>query len=133
MKMRIFINVVTLAVALSACQQPDQSSTSESQKAVASGEGAMHAPAADARSMAASLPANAAPSARGYAEAMDKMSRDMMAVLPSGDADRDFMMMMRSHHQGAIDMAQVERQHGRNDEARATAQKVIMEQLVNHR
>ena len=35
--------------------------------------------------------------------AMDKMMAGMMAP-PSGDVDRDFVTMMRPHHQGAIDM-----------------------------
>jgi len=49
--------------------------------------------------------------------AMDKMMAGM-DITPSGDADRDFAATMIPHHQGAIDMAQVELRHGKNEQLR---------------
>ena len=59
--------------------------------------------------------------------AMTKMM-DGMEVKPSGDVDRDFVAMMIPHHQGAIDMAQAELRHGKNEQLRRIAQEIIVEQ-----
>lgn len=60
-------------------------------------------------------------------EAMTAMMTGM-EVKPSGDVDRDFVAMMVPHHQGAIDMAQAELRHGRNETLRRIAQEIIVEQ-----
>jgi len=52
-----------------------------------------------------------------------------MAIVPSGDADQDFVAMMVPHHQGAIDMAQAELRHGRNEHLRRIAHEIIVTQL----
>ena len=70
----------------------------------------------------------APPTASSGASAAGSVHREMMALPMSGNADRDFMMMMKTHHQAAIDMAEVERAHGRNEQARTMAQQVITEQ-----
>ncbi len=62
------------------------------------------------------------------AQAMERMHRDM-AIAPSGDPDRDFAAMMIPHHQGAVDMAKVELQFGKNPVLRRLAQGIIIEQL----
>jgi hypothetical protein len=59
--------------------------------------------------------------------AMDKMMTGM-DVKPTGDIDRDFTAMMIPHHQGAIDMAQVELRYGHNELLRRIAQEIIVEQ-----
>jgi hypothetical protein len=59
--------------------------------------------------------------------AMDTMMAGMMAP-PSGDVDRDFVAMMRPHHQGAIDMAVAELKYGRNEQLRRIAQEIIVDQ-----
>jgi hypothetical protein len=59
--------------------------------------------------------------------AMDKMMAGM-EVKPSGDIDQDFSAMMIPHHQGAIDMAQAELRHGRNEQLRRIAQEIIVDQ-----
>ena len=54
----------------------------------------------------------------------DKMHRDM-AIRYTGDADRDFVAGMIAHHQGAIEMARVVLQHGRDPEIRKLAEDII--------
>lgn len=46
----------------------------------------------------------------------------------SGNADKDFAMMMIPHHQGAIDMAKVELQHGKDPKLRAMAEMIVKAQ-----
>ena len=62
------------------------------------------------------------------AQAMERMHKDM-AIAPRGDPDRDFAAMMIPHHQGAVDMAKVELQFGKNPVLRRLAQGMIVEQL----
>jgi uncharacterized protein (DUF305 family) len=51
-----------------------------------------------------------------------------MRVKPTGDTDRDFVVMMVPHHQGAIDMAEAELSYGRNEPLRGLAQEIIATQ-----
>lgn len=60
--------------------------------------------------------------------AMDKMMKDMHQMQMTGNVDVDFAMMMVSHHQGAVDMAQVEIESGKDDALKQMAQKIIDEQ-----
>jgi uncharacterized protein (DUF305 family) len=59
--------------------------------------------------------------------AMNKMMADM-TIKPTGDVDRDFVAMMVSHHQGAIDMAQAVLRYGRNERLRRLAQQIVVAQ-----
>jgi uncharacterized protein (DUF305 family) len=67
------------------------------------------------------------PSDAGYKAAMDKMHKDM-AVPLTGDADVDFVRGMIPHHQGAIDMAKVELQHGKDPALRKMAEEIVKAQ-----
>ena len=64
---------------------------------------------------------------QAYMEAHQKMMGEMQAK-PTGDSDRDFATMMIPHHQGAIDMARVQLQHGKDPELLRLAQKIIDDQ-----
>ena len=75
----------------------------------------------------APAPANASPSTRAFMAANEKMHRDMN-ITYSGLADRDFVAGMIPHHQGAIDMARVVLEHGRDPEVRALAESIIRDQ-----
>ena len=61
---------------------------------------------------------------------MAKMDRDMAAAPMTGDVDHDFASMMIPHHQGAIDMAEVELKSGHDPEMRRLAQDIIQAQKV---
>lgn len=67
------------------------------------------------------------PSSHAFSEANNKMHKDMM-IEYSGDADIDFVRGMIAHHQGAIDMAKVELQYGKDPEMRTLAEGVIKAQ-----
>nr|CAD6606489.1 hypothetical protein RTCK_01870 [Rhizobium sp. TCK] len=61
-------------------------------------------------------------------EAMISMNQQMMQGMMKDDPDVSFICGLIAHHLGAIDMAKVELEHGDNEEAKATAQKVIDDQ-----
>jgi len=54
---------------------------------------------------------------------------DSMQKMPmSGDTDKDFAMMMKIHHQQAVDMAQMELAHGKSPAMKAMAKQIIAAQ-----
>jgi uncharacterized protein (DUF305 family) len=53
------------------------------------------------------------------------MMKNMDSMKMTGDTDRDFAMMMKVHHQGAIDMAKMELQSGKDATMRAMAKRII--------
>ncbi|TPP10042.1 DUF305 domain-containing protein [Rhizobium glycinendophyticum] len=67
------------------------------------------------------------PSSKAFAEANAKMHQDM-AVPLTGNADVDFVQGMIPHHQGAIDMAKIVLEHGKDPEIRKLAEDVIKAQ-----
>jgi uncharacterized protein (DUF305 family) len=71
--------------------------------------------------------ASDSPSTRAYREAMRKMDQGM-AKTYSGDADKDFVAGMIPHHQGAIEMAKVELQYGKDPQLRQLAQAIVAAQ-----
>ena len=62
-----------------------------------------------------------------FADAMAKMHKDM-AIEFTGNADKDFVLGMIAHHQGAIDMAKVELEYGKDAEIRKLAETIIAAQ-----
>ena len=67
----------------------------------------------------------------GSEEMMKSMKNgmdDMENMKMSGDTDKDFAMMMKMHHQKALDMAQMELDHGKSLEMKKMAQQIIVAQ-----
>ena len=61
-------------------------------------------------------------------QSMEKMNRDMMGASMTGDPDRDLVVMMMPHHQGAIDMARIYLRDGKDPAIRKMAEKIIVDQ-----
>ena len=64
---------------------------------------------------------------KAFAEANAKM-HGAMDIQFTGNADVDFVRGMIGHHQGAIDMAKIELEHGKDPEIRKLAEEVIAAQ-----
>ncbi len=72
-------------------------------------------------------PHKASPADQALSASMQAMMRDMKPAM-SGDPDKDFVAMMLPHHQGAIDMAKVELQYGKDPAIRKMAQDIVAAQ-----
>jgi uncharacterized protein (DUF305 family) len=75
--------------------------------------------------------AEAASDASAFAAENDAAMKKMMAdmhVPPSGMVDRDFVVMMIPHHQGAIDMCEALRRHGSSAELKSLCGQIIAKQ-----
>jgi len=76
-----------------------------------------------------SAPAAASDSTKAYDEANRKMHGGM-AIDFSGDADIDFARGMIPHHQGAVDMAEVQIKYGKDPELRKLAEDIVAAQKI---
>jgi len=61
-------------------------------------------------------------------QAMMKGMDGMQKMPMSGDTDMDFAMMMKMHHQQALDMAEMQLKHGKSPEMKAMAKRIIAAQ-----
>jgi hypothetical protein len=61
-------------------------------------------------------------------KSMESGMKSMQSMSMSGDTDKDFAMMMKMHHQQALEMAKVEAEHGKSPELKKMAAKIIKDQ-----
>jgi uncharacterized protein (DUF305 family) len=61
-------------------------------------------------------------------KSMSDMETKMKSMQMSGDADKDFAMMMKEHHAAAVEMSKKELANGMSARLKQTAQKTITDQ-----
>lgn len=64
-------------------------------------------------------------------EALEQANSDMhkaMSVTMTGDVDVDFVRSMIPHHQGAVDMAKIVLEYGKDPEIRKLAEEIVQAQ-----
>ena len=129
--------VVMPALAISACSQP-MPQGNEAQKASAPAaatkaahhDGAHlqhHSPATDANPSSTNM-GEKPPHIMAYMTIMDAMHQGMSAGVQAKNADVAFAQGMIAHHQGAIDMAKIELQYGKDAQMRALATQIMAAQ-----
>jgi uncharacterized protein (DUF305 family) len=65
---------------------------------------------------------------KAYMAAMERMNGPMMQGVQDSDADVAFVKSMIPHHQGAIEMAKVALQHGKDEQTKKWANDIVREQ-----
>jgi len=73
------------------------------------------------------MPMAASPSTTAFKAADDKMMKAMDRPM-TGNADQDFVAGMLPHHGGAVDMAKVELEYGKDPELLRLAREIIAAQ-----
>mgnify|MGYP001440677538 CR=1 FL=1 len=66
-------------------------------------------------------------SSKAFGDAMTKM-HGKMGMQMTGDADVDFVKGMIPHHEGAVDMAKIELQYGKDPELHNLAEGIVKAQ-----
>jgi hypothetical protein len=61
-------------------------------------------------------------------EAANARMHAAMGIAWTGDPDRDFALAMIPHHEGAIDLARIVLEHGRDPEVRKVAEAIVAAQ-----
>lgn len=98
--------------------------------AIAQTKTPMEMPVGSASAQSASMPNSSSMNSKGMdmKQSMDGMHQKMLSMPMTGDTDRNFAMMMREHHQGAIDMAEMELKQGKDPQLHKMAMKIIAAQ-----
>ena len=112
------------ALLLAACgNNANQSATNSADSASTTQSNAAASPITDSNT-ANTTTTNPAQSS-SFKGVMDKMMQDMHSMQMTQDPDHDFATMMKHHHQGAIDMSNIQLSKGTNAELKQVAQKII--------
>ena len=64
----------------------------------------------------------------GMKESMSSGMQEIQNMQMTGDVDKDFAMMMKIHHQQAVEMAEMELANGKSSAMKAMAKKIISAQ-----
>lgn len=118
--------MLAMAVTLTACNQAKNTDAqTASQPASSSTTASMPMSHEDHMQAMASASSPQPPHIMAYMDSMGKMHQAMSVGVQAKNADVGFAKGMIPHHEGAIDMAKIELQYGKDAEMKALAQKII--------
>lgn len=127
MRTTAFFTLALAASLLSACSD-NKTTTQETTATPPAAPATTEATATpDSANTAAAAPTSTAATG-SLTGAMAKMMQQMHANKPIGNTDHDFSHLMIAHHQGAIDMSEIELRDGKDATLKAMAQKIIADQ-----
>jgi uncharacterized protein (DUF305 family) len=106
--MRQYVFIICFGLALIACNSSSDSSDHGAHNTAGNSEGQNHM--------------------KQMHDSMNEMMQQMQSMKPTGDPDYDFAMMMKHHHQGAIDMARAEIAGGTDEQLKQMSRQMIEEQ-----
>lgn len=89
---------------------------------------ALFSPMIQAQPTEANAPMAHQPGGMDMKSMMKENGDKMQTMQMSGDPDVDFAQMMRVHHQGAIDMAEMELKNGKDSRMKSMAKSIIAAQ-----
>lgn len=117
MKISLILSATAAIYFFTACNNSTDTSTTDTTTVNTDSVATVSAPMQDTTKMD-----------NGMMGAMNNMMDKMNSMKMSGDFDIDFANMLIEHHQGAIDMAQVELSQGKDEKMKSKAQKIITKQ-----
>jgi uncharacterized protein (DUF305 family) len=68
------------------------------------------------------------PATQAYMKAMNSMHTGMQSMTPTNDPNKDFVLMMKPHHQAAVDMAQTYLKYGSDPKLKKMARAIVRSQ-----
>ena len=120
------------ALAFTACQPAAEDTTNEVDTEVTTDNMETHDTTMDhdEHDMDSDMAEHAATTEFGkeYMDSMNDMHEDMMEGMQANDADVAFAKGMLPHHEGAVDMAEIQLKYGKDDTMRKLAEDVIAAQ-----
>lgn len=120
------------ALAFTACQPASEDAPSEVDTEMTTETADTHDTDMDheAHHMDSNMTEHAATTEFGkeYMDSMDDMHEDMMEGVQANDADVAFAKGMIAHHEGAVDMAEVQLKYGKDEDMRKLATDIIAAQ-----
>ena len=120
------------ALAFTACQPAAEDTTNEVDTEVTTDNMETHDTTMDhdEHDMDSDMAEHAATTDFGkeYMDSMNDMHEDMMESMQANDADVAFAKGMLPHHEGAVDMAEIQLKYGKDDTMRKLAEDVIAAQ-----
>ncbi|RKD15168.1 hypothetical protein BCY91_06510 [Pelobium manganitolerans] len=111
---RIVLSCIALGLLIGACQNPDSRSGTNTEDTSANEH--MSSMGSDTSMMGQDSSMMAG---------MNAMMKEMHRMKMTGNADYDLAMMLKHHHQGAIDMSEAELRSGTDEQLKDMAQKTI--------
>lgn len=72
--------------------------------------------------------AAANPATQAYMQSMQVMHDKMQAMTPANDPNKDFVMMMKPHHQAAVEMAEAYLKYGNDPMLTKMAKDIVISQ-----
>jgi len=116
MKNKLIVPLIAIAAIVASCQ--NQQSNSQTTDSTMNADSAGHAMGDTSNNIEGSP----------MMVSMNKMMENMHQMEMTGNADYDLKSMLKSHHQGAIDMAKVELQSGTEPKLKQIAQNIVDKQ-----